>query len=232
MSVPDEPVAVIEMPEYRRGVASRTATRRARSRPRPRRCCISPTPADWEGEGPSFYREYNEACSPTSSCTRRCRATTCSSCTTASRAAARAVFSSGAFVEGWAVYGEWLMAEHGFGGAARAARAPEDAARVAVNAILDHEIHAGTMDEKAALRADGWRGVPGGRRSDRQVAPRAPESTQLTTYFYGFLELMKIRAVAEKLPGFAEHAFHDEVLSFGAPSVHELRREVHAETPR
>ena len=32
------------------------------------------------------------------------------------RSDVRAVFSSGAFVEGWAVYAEWLMAKHGFGG--------------------------------------------------------------------------------------------------------------------
>ena len=40
----------------------------------------------------------------------------------------RAVFASGPFVEGWAVYGEWLMAENGFGGPRVKLAAPEDGA--------------------------------------------------------------------------------------------------------
>jgi uncharacterized protein (DUF885 family) len=34
---------------------------------------------------------------------------------------------------------------------------------------------------------------------------------------------MKMRRAAEDKPGFDERAFHDAVLAYGAPSVHELR---------
>ena len=34
---------------------------------------------------------------------------------------------------------------------------------------------------------------------------------------------MKLRALAEKQPGFNERAYHDQLLSFGSPSLRELR---------
>ena len=47
----------------------------------------------------------------------------------------RAVFSHGAFVEGWAVYTEWVMAKHGFGGARVRMQRQKMALRMAANAI-------------------------------------------------------------------------------------------------
>ena len=48
-------------------------------------------------------------------------------------------------------------------------------------------------------------------------------STQLTTYYYGFTELMKLRALTEKAPGFSERAYHDRLLSFGSPPPRYMR---------
>ena len=48
-------------------------------------------------------------------------------------------------------------------------------------------------------------------------------SGQLTTYFYGFTELMKLRATLEKTPGFRERAYHDKLLGFGSPSIRHIR---------
>ena len=62
--VPDEPCAVIEMPEYRRGFSiASTKTRPARSTPKPETFyAIAPTPAAWSPErSASFYREYNRS---------------------------------------------------------------------------------------------------------------------------------------------------------------------------
>jgi uncharacterized protein (DUF885 family) len=49
---------------------------------------------------------------------------------------------------------------------------------------------------------------------------------QLSTYFYGFRELMKLRREAEARPGFAEHAYNDRVLAFGSPPIRALRGEM------
>src|SRR5262249_40588660 len=61
--VPDEPVTVVEMPEYRRGisVAYNDSSGPLETSPETR-FAISPTPADWNAQRvESFYREYNHA---------------------------------------------------------------------------------------------------------------------------------------------------------------------------
>jgi uncharacterized protein (DUF885 family) len=133
------------------------------------------------------------------------------------------VFASGAFVEGWAVYTEWLMAKYGFGGPAVRLMRQKMVLRLAVNAILDHDVHAGTMDEKAALdlmmkEAFQEEGEAVGKWKRARLS-----SAQLTTYYYGFTEMMKLRAAHEKDPGFTERAYHDRVIGYGSPSLRALR---------
>src|SRR4029079_12075563 len=95
--------------------------------------------------------------------------------------------------------------------------------RSCANAILDHDIHAGTMDEKAALdlmmkEAFQEEGEAVGKWKRARLS-----SAQLTTYFYGFTEMMKLREKAEKAPGFKERSYHDRLLSYGSPSLKALR---------
>jgi uncharacterized protein (DUF885 family) len=135
----------------------------------------------------------------------------------------RAVFSSGPFVEGWAVYTEWLMAKYGFGGPKVRMQHQKMLLRLSANAILDHEVHAGTMDEKAALslmmsEAFQEEGEAVGKWKRAKLT-----SAQLTTYYYGFTEMMALREKLEKAPGFKERAYHDKILSFGSPSMRHLR---------
>lgn len=47
-------------------------------------------------------------------------------------------------------------------------------------------------------------------------------SGQLSTYSYGFCEFMKLREKAERAPGFSERLFHDKLLAYGAPPMHDL----------
>ena len=49
-------------------------------------------------------------------------------------------------------------------------------------------------------------------------------SVQLTTYFYGFSELLKLRRAAETQPGFSERAYHDRLLSWGSPAMKYVRQ--------
>ena len=135
----------------------------------------------------------------------------------------RAVFGSGPFVEGWAVYTEWLMAKHGFGGPKVRLQRQKMVLRMSANTLLDHGIHAGTMEEKEALdlmmkEAFQEEGEAVGKWKRARLT-----SAQLTTYFYGFTEMMKLREVAEKKPGFSERAYHDKLLSFGSPAMRHIR---------
>ena len=47
-------------------------------------------------------------------------------------------------------------------------------------------------------------------------------SAQLTTYFYGYSEMMKLRDAAQKAPGFSERTYHDRLLSHGSPGMRYL----------
>jgi len=229
VSLPTQPCKVMELPEYRRGVAiaycdwagpleSKAETH----------VSISPVPKDWSpARAASFYREYDASMLADLIVHEAMPGHYLQGAHAAEfHAVPRAVFANDAFVEGWAVYSEWLMAKYGFGGPRVRLQRLKMLARVAVNTILDHEIHAGTMDEKAALalmenEAFQEEGEAVGKWTRARVS-----HGQLSQYLYGFLELMKLREAAEKQPGFTERTYHDKVLSYGAPSVHQLRSEM------
>ncbi len=225
--VPDEPVAVIEMPEYRRGVAVAYCDASGPLEATPQTFfAISPTPSDWPKQRvESFYREYNQSmladlavheAMPGHYLQRMHN--------NQFKSKIRAVFSSGPFTEGWAVYGEWVMAQNGFGGPRVKLQRQKMVLRLTANAILDHDIHAGDMDEKAALALmKGEAFQEDGEAVGKWKRARL-SSAQLTTYFYGFSELFKLRRIAETEPGFSERAYHDRLLSWGSPAMKYVRR--------
>jgi uncharacterized protein (DUF885 family) len=95
--------------------------------------------------------------------------------------------------------------------------------RTCANALLDHGVHIDGMTEKQALdlmknEAFQEEGEAVGKWQRAQLS-----STQLTTYYYGFTEMMKLRERAEKQPGFSERAYHDRLLSFGSPAFRYTR---------
>jgi uncharacterized protein (DUF885 family) len=225
--VPDEPVAVIEMPEYRRGVAIAYCDSSGPLEATPQTFyAISPTPADWPKQrAESFYREYNQAMLADLSIHEAMPGHYLQIMHNNQFASKlRAVFSSGPFVEGWAVYAEWLMADKGFGGPRVKLQRQKMVLRLAANAILDHDIHAGDMDEAAGLALmKGEAFQEDGEAVGKWKRARL-SSAQLTTYYYGFSELLKLRRAAEGQPGFSERAYHDRLLSFGSPAMKYVRK--------
>ncbi|MCE9577173.1 MAG: DUF885 domain-containing protein [Deltaproteobacteria bacterium] len=225
--VPDEPVAVIEMPEYKRGLAVAYCDSSGPLEATPETFyAISPTPSDWPKQRvESFYREYNESMLAELSIHEAMPGHYLQLMhNNQFPSKVRAVFGSGPFVEGWAVYGEWLMAEKGFGGPRVKLQRQKMVLRLAANAILDHDVHAGTMDMDAALalmkdEAFQEDGEAVGKWKRAQLS-----SAQLSTYFYGFAELLKLRRLAEVKPGFSERAYHDRLLSWGSPAMKYVRR--------
>jgi uncharacterized protein (DUF885 family) len=223
--IPGQPCDVIEMPEYRRGVAVAYCDASGPLEKKPETFyAISPTPKDWpEKRALSFYREYNAAMLAELTVHEAMPGHFLQIMhNNAFDSKLRAVFASGAFVEGWAVYSEWLMAKYGFHGPEVRIQRQKMVLRLAVNAILDHDVHAGTMDEKAALslmmdEAFQEEGEAVGKWKRARLS-----SAQLTTYFYGFREMIKLRALAEKQPGFTERAYHDRLLGYGSPPMKQL----------
>ncbi len=225
--VPDEPIAVVEMPEYRRGVAVAYCDSSGPLEATPETFfAISPTPTDWDAKRvQSFYREYNHAMLA-DLVVHEAMPGHYLQLMHNNRFGSklRGVFSSGAFVEGWAVYSEWLMAEHGFVGPRMKLERQKMILRVAANAILDHDIHAGTMDEagaRALMTGEAFQ--EDGEATGKWRRARLT-SAQLTTYFYGFTQFYELRKAAEGKPGFTERAYHDRLLSWGSPAMKFVRQ--------
>jgi uncharacterized protein (DUF885 family) len=224
VDVPTEPVNVIEMPEYARGSAvaycdstgpfeKNSSTFYA----------ISPTPKDWSAARvESFYKEYNDYMLEDLTIheampghylqlmhANRFKAPT----------PIRAVFGSGSFVEGWAVYAEQMMAEKGYGGAEVEMQQLKMKLRVIINSIIDQKIHSAGMTEKEAIDLmmnEGFQeeGEAAGKWKRAQLS-----STQLSTYYVGSVEVNDLRKAYEAKHGKQTEMrkMHDAMLSFGSP---------------
>jgi hypothetical protein len=222
VGLPAEPCAVIVMPEYKRGVATAYCDPSGPLEAKPSTyVSISPPPADWPAaRRASQYREYNRSMLADLLVHEAMPGHYLQIMhSNRFRSDVRAAFQNGAFVEGWAVYAEWLMAKHGFGGAKVHMEELKMLLRAATNAVLDHEIHAGDMDEKAALAMmEGEAFQEEGEAVGKWRRARLSRG-QLSTYFYGFREMMKLRESAEHRPGFSERTYNDRVLAFGSPPM-------------
>jgi uncharacterized protein (DUF885 family) len=226
VGVPDAPCRVIEMPEYRRGVAiAYNDSSGPLEKKQESFYAIAPTPKDWSAKrSDSFYREYNRSMLVDLTVHEAMPGHYLQAMhANAFHSPLRAIFSNGAFVEGWAVYAESVLAAHGFGGPKVRMMRQKMVLRLACNAILDHDIHAGTMDEKAALALMTNEGFQEEGEAVGKWKRARLTSAQLSTYFYGYREMAKLRADAEKSPGFQERTYHDKLLSFGEPSFRHLR---------
>ena len=230
VSLPEEPLEIIVMPEFQRGVSTAYC-----DSPGPLEkngetfYAIAPAPESWtEERALSLYREYNDymlrdltvhEATPGHylqlAHSNRFRGPTL----------IRAVFYSGTFVEGWAVYAEQIMVEQGFGGPEVKMQQLKMLTRAILNAILDQEIHAGSMTEDEAMRLM----LDDGFQEDGEAAGKwrraCLTSAQLSTYFVGASEINDIRDawVAKHGPITDWRAFHDEVLSFGSPPAKYVR---------
>ncbi len=226
VSVPDEPLQIIVMPEFRRGVSTAYC-----DSPGPLEesgetfYAISPTPQGWTPERKlSFYREYNDFMLQDLTVheatpghylqlahSNRLQAPT----------KIRSILSSGTFIEGWAVYSEQVMVEQGFGGARFKMQQLKMLTRAVINAVLDQKIHAGSMTEQEAMDMMMGQGFQEDGEAAGKWVRAQLTSAQLSTYFVGVTEHNDMRDAWIERHGPIEdwQAYHDKVLSFGSPPV-------------
>ncbi len=233
VTLPGKPVQLIVTPEFKRGRGIAYCDSPGALEPNGATfVAIEPTPSDWTpARRDSFFREYNNHMM----CdllvheampghylqlahSNQFQAPTL----------VRAIFQSGSFIEGWAVYTERVMAEAGFGGPENHMQQLKMRLRVTCNALLDQGIHMHGMTKEQALDLMMKRGF---QEEGEAVAKwqRAQLSyTQLATYFVGAAEHDDMRAAAEKKFGakFNLKQYHDLVLSVGSPAVKFVRQEV------
>jgi uncharacterized protein (DUF885 family) len=230
VTIPSVPLDVIAMPEFKRGVAIAYC-----DSPGPLDkngktfFAVAPTPKDWSKERKeSFFREYNNYMIRDLTVheamlghylqlahANEFRAPTL----------VRAIFRSGTFIEGWAVYTEQIMAEQGYGGPEVKMQQLKMRLRAIANAILDQSIHAGNMNEKEALDVMMKQTFQQEGEAVAKWKRARLTSAQLSTYFVGATEHLDLRAAEEKKLGrdFDLKKYNDEVISYGSPPVKYVR---------
>jgi uncharacterized protein (DUF885 family) len=235
ITVYDDPIELIPMPEIDRGVAVAYCDSPGplEPTPQPTFIAVSPTPADWAPERvASFYREYNrhmvhdlmvhEAMPGHYLQLQHSRRFT------GSDTAIRAALRSGAFTEGWAVYAERVMAEQGYPGEGdpRAVRMQQlkMQLRMTINAILDARIHAHGMTEAEAMALMADRGHQEEGEAAGKWRRAQLTSAQLSTYYVGYCEISDLAADLRAAdPGLTDQQLHDRMLAHGSPPVRLLR---------
>jgi uncharacterized protein (DUF885 family) len=143
--------------------------------------------------------------------------------------ALRAVLWNAPFVEGWAVYGENLMTQLGYGGA-RNARYRFFALRgdmiVATNALIDALLHSGQMTEAEAVRFMVEEGFQEQAQAEKKLRRAQLDTTQLSQYFLGLDEIQQLENEVKARAGasFRQREFNEKLTGHGSIAVKHLRR--------
>jgi uncharacterized protein (DUF885 family) len=222
---PSKPLVVRETPLYQRGVAGASIDAPGPYRPKDK-TYYNVTPLDGltPEQAESSLREYNDWMLQILNIheaipghyTQLMNANR-------SPSLVKALFGNGAMVEGWAVYGERMMLESGYGN-----NAPELwlmwckwNLRSVSNTVLDYGVHVLGMTRDQAMdllvrqafqtpqeAAEKWRRV--------QLS-----SVQLTSYFSGYSDIMELRERRKQQLGerFNLKTFHDQFLGYGNAPV-------------
>jgi len=230
LAVPGTPLDVIVMPEFKRGQSIAYCDSSGPLEKNGKTFfAVAPTPNDWNKERKeSFFREYNNfmvrdltvhEAMPGHylqlSHSNEFRAPTL----------VRAIFQSGTFIEGWAVYTEQMMAEQGYGGPEVKMQQLKMRLRAIANAILDQSIHAGDMTEQQAMDLMMKETFQEEGEAVAKWKRARLTSAQLSTYFVGVTEHLDLRAAAQKKFGknFDLKQYNDQVISYGSPPVKYVR---------
>lgn len=222
---PDQ-LRIIEMPEFMRGNSVAYLNPAPPLDPEAASMfAVSPPPESWDADRvESFFEEYNRAMLPILTIheaypghyvqleySNRCPSLI------------RRVLASGTFAEGWAVYTESMMLDQGFGGGDPALRLQQLKfyLRTVLNAILDHQMHAGTMTDAEARELLMGRGFQTEGEAVGKIIRAKQSSAQLSTYFVGRTAFYRLRQSIHREQGdrFDLGRFHEATLAHGTLPV-------------
>jgi uncharacterized protein (DUF885 family) len=230
VTMPDDPVEIIIMPEFQRGV-----TVAYLDPPGPLDqgqaafYAVAPLPEEWtEEQVNSFLREYNIYSLQDLTIHEGVPGHYLQlALSNRYPSTLRAVLWSGPFVEGWAAYAERMMIDAGYLNYDPLMRLINLKwyLRVVTNAIIDSAIHVDGMTRDAAIKLM----IEGGFQEEREAAGKWVRaqltSAQLSTYFVGYQEHIEMRRAVEAdwSDEFTLRRYHDQVLSYGSPPVKYVR---------
>ena len=231
MTLPDSPVDIILMPEFQRGVAVAYC-----DSPGPLDknlktfYAVSPIPDDWnDKQVDSFLREYNSRMIHLLSIHEGTPGHYLEGWHSGKfPSTLRAVLRSGLFAEGWAVYTERMMQEQGY--------LDNDPLfhlvqlkfylRTISNAILDQGVHVDNWTREQAMQLMTHDAFQQESEASGKWVRAQLTSAQLPTYFVGAQEHFDTRKAVQDKQGakFNLKAYHDQMLSYGAPPVRFARQ--------
>jgi uncharacterized protein (DUF885 family) len=222
---PSKPLVVRETPLYQRGVAGASIDAPGPYRPRDK-TYYNVTPLDGltPEQAESSLREYNNWMLQILNIheaipghyTQLMNANR-------SPSLVKALFGNGAMVEGWAVYGERMMLESGYGD-----NAPELwlmwckwNLRSVTNTILDYSVHVLGMTREQAMDLLVRQAFQTPQEAAEKWKRAQLTSVQLSSYFSGYSDIMELRERRKQQLGdrFDLRQFHDQFLSYGNAPV-------------
>ncbi len=230
VTMPEEPVEIIIMPEFQRGVSvAYLDPPGPLDRDQPAFYAVAPLPEDWTDEQvESFLREYNLYSIQDLTIHEGVPGHYLQlALSNRYPSILRSVLWSGTFVEGWAVYAEQMMIEEGYQDYDPLQKliTLKWYLRGVTNAIIDSAIHVDGMTRDEAMKLM----IEGGFQEEREAAGKWVRaqltSAQLSTYFVGYQEHRELRREIEKAWGeeFTLRRYHDQLLSYGSPPVRFVR---------
>jgi len=230
VTMPTAPVKIITMPKFQQGNAvAYCDSPGPLDKGQDTFFAISPIPDDWnDAQATSFLREYNDYMIHDLSIHEAMPGHWLQiDHANQDKSVLRAVLSSGPFVEGWAVYGEGMMADEGYlnGDPLFKLTVLKMRLRSITNTLLDIGIQTEgmTRDQAMALM------MKGAFQQEREAAGKwvraSLSSTQLLSYFSGYEDHMAMREEAKRRWGakFDLKTYNDAVLAHGSPPARFVR---------
>ena len=226
---PKKPLVVRETPLYQRGVAGAGIEAPGPYRPQDR-TYYNVTPLDGETaeQAESSLREYNHWILQILNIHEAIPGHyTQLVYANKSPSIVKSIFGNGAMVEGWAVYGERMMLESGYGD-----NAPEMwlmyskwNLRSVTNTILDYSVHVLGMTREQAMDLLTRQAFQTSREASEKWRRVQLTSVQLTSYFSGYSEIMELREQRKQALGsrFVLKDFHEQFLSYGSAPVRVIK---------
>jgi uncharacterized protein (DUF885 family) len=139
----------------------------------------------------------------------------------------KSIFGNTAMIEGWAVYGERMMLENGYGN-----NAPEMwlmyykwNLRETMNTILDYSVHCLNMSKEDALNMLINKGFQEEAEANGKWHRVSLTQVQLDAYFTGSTEILALREEYKQKLGdkYSLYDFHNKFLSYGSVPVKYIR---------
>ncbi|SDS08683.1 Uncharacterized conserved protein, DUF885 familyt [Mucilaginibacter mallensis] len=135
----------------------------------------------------------------------------------------KSIFGNNAMIEGWAVYGEQMMLDNGYGG-----DNPEMKLmwykwhlRSVCNTILDYSVHAAGMTKDQAITFLTHEAFQQKTEAENKWKRVTVSSVQLDCYYTGYKEIMDLRELWKKDQGvnYTLKGFNEKFLSYGSAPV-------------